>query len=102
MQALDLVLEHGDLGDEEKELIEDHFPITTLERLLSTPAVRNLIGVDISESKLKTDLPASEVIKPVRRMVLDLATETVNVSDLKNRDQMVAYGAIHQGTHDGK
>lgn len=102
LQALDLVLEHGDLGDEEKELIEDHFPITTLERLLSTPAVRNLIGVDISESKLKTDLPASEVIKPVRRMVLDLATETVNVSDLKNRDQMVAYGAIHQGTHDGK
>jgi len=91
LQALDLVLEHGDLSDEEKELVEDHFPITTLERLLSTPAVRNLIGVDISESKLKTDLPASEVIKPVRRMVLDLATETINVSALKNRDQMVAY-----------
>jgi len=85
------VLEHGDLSDEEKELVEDHFPITTLERLISTPAVRNLVGVEISESKLKTDLPAAEIIKPFRRMVLDLATETVNVSDLKNRDQMVAY-----------
>jgi hypothetical protein len=91
LQALDLVLEHGDLGDDEKELVEDHFPITTLERLLSTPAVRNMIGVDISESKLKTDLPAAEVIKPLRRMVLDLATEVINVSSLKNRDQMVAY-----------
>lgn len=91
LQALDLVLEHGDLSSDEKELVEDHFPITTLERLLSTPAVRNLIGVDISESKLKTDLPAAEVIKPIRRMVLDLATETINVSLLKNRDQMVTY-----------
>ncbi|MEY2556773.1 MAG: hypothetical protein QOE34_198 [Verrucomicrobiota bacterium] len=91
LQALDMVLEHGDLGDDEKESVEDHFPITTLERLLSTPAVRNLIGVDIAQSKLKTDLPAAEVIKPLRRMVLDLATETVNVSSLKNRDQMVAY-----------
>lgn len=91
LQALDLVLEYGDLSDEERELVEDHFPITTLERLLSTPAVRNLIGADISESKLKTDLPAAEIIKPLRRMVLDLATETVNVSALKSRDQMVAY-----------
>jgi hypothetical protein len=91
LQALDLVLEHGDLGEDEKELVEDHFPITTLERLLSTPAVRNLIGVDISESKLKTDLPAAEVIKALRRMVLDLATEAINVSSLKNRDQMVVY-----------
>jgi hypothetical protein len=91
LQALDLVLEHGDLSQEEKDLVEDHFPITTLERLLSTPSVRNLIAVEISESKLKTDLPAEEVIKPLRRMVLDVATETVNVSDLKSRDQMVAY-----------
>jgi len=91
LQALDLVLEHGELSDDEKELIEDHFPISTLDRLLSTPAVRNQIGVEISESKLKTDLPASEVIKPLRRMVLDLANETVNVSMLKNREQMVTY-----------
>jgi hypothetical protein len=91
LQALDLVLEHGDLSQEEKDLVENHFPITTLERLLSTPLVRNLIAIEIAESKLKTDLPADEIIKPLRRMVLDLATETVNVSDLKSRDQMVAY-----------
>lgn len=91
LQALDLVLEHGDLGDEEKAIVEDYFPISTLDRLLSTPAVRNLIGVEIAESKLKTDLPAAEIIKPLRRMVLDLATETINVTGLKSRDQMVAY-----------
>lgn len=91
LQALDLVLEHGELSEDEKALVEDHFPISTLDRLLSTPAVRNIIGVEVAESKLKTDLPAAEIIKPLRRMVLDLANETVNVSMLKNREQMVAY-----------
>lgn len=91
LQALDLVTTHGSLSDEEKSLVEKWFPISTLDRLLSTPAVRAKIGVDIADSKLKTDLPPGEVIKPLRRMVLELATEAVNVSQLKSKDQMVAY-----------
>jgi hypothetical protein len=91
LQALELVTTYGELSDEEKELIEDRFPISTLDRLLSTPAVRDIFGVDIGEDKLKTDLPAAEIIKPLRRAVLDLATERVNVSQLKSKDQMVAY-----------
>lgn len=91
LQALDFVLEHGELAEEEKGLVEDYFPISTLDRLLSTPAVRNLIAVDVSESKLRTDLPAPEILKPLRRMILDLATGEVNVSMLKSREQMVAY-----------
>jgi hypothetical protein len=91
LQAYDLVLSFGELSEEEKEVVEDRFPITTLDRLLSTPAVREKIGVDISDSKLKTDLPPAEAIKPLRKIVLDLANETVNVSDLKSRDQQVDY-----------
>ena len=91
LQAYELVLTHGGLTEEEKTTVEDHFPITTLDRLLSTPAVRAKIGVEISDSKLKTDLPAAEVVKPLRRMVLDLANEVVNVTMLKSRDQQIAY-----------
>lgn len=91
LQTLELVLTYGDLSDEEKEAVEDHFPITTLDRLLSTPAVRNKIGVEISDAKLKTDLPPMEVIKPLRRIVLDLANEIVNVSKLKSKEQQLAY-----------
>jgi hypothetical protein len=95
LQALDLVLNHGDLSDEEKETVEDHFPISTLDRLLSTPNVRSKIGVEIENAKLKTRLPPAEVIKPLRRMVLDLANETVNVTDLKKKEQQVSYiGAL--------
>lgn len=91
LQAFDLVLNHGDLADEEKAAIEDQFPISTLDRLLSTPAVRAKIGVEIANSKLTTDLPPGEVIKPLRRMVLELGTAAINVTALKSRDQMVAY-----------
>jgi len=91
LQALDLVVQHGGLSEEEKQQIEDHFPITTLDRLLSTPAVRSKIGVDIAESKLLTGLPPTEVIKPLRRIVLDLANEVINVTKLKSRDQQVDY-----------
>ena len=96
LQAYELVLEHGDLTDEEKDTVKDHFPITTLDRLLSTPDVRAVIGVEISESKLRTDLPPTEVIKPLRRIVLDLANvdptrERLNVTKLKLKDQQVAY-----------
>ena len=44
LQALELVLTFGNLSDEEKESVEDHFPITTLDRLLSTPTVRDKIA----------------------------------------------------------
>lgn len=91
LQALDLVLQFGDLTDEEKDGIEERFPITTLDRLLSTPAVRAAIGVDILQSKLISDLPPSELIKPLRRMVRDLANGTVNVTALKKKEQQLTY-----------
>lgn len=91
LQAFEFVREYGDLTEEEKEELADRFPITTLDRLLSTPAVRSAIGVEIGEAKLKTDLPLSEVIKPLRRIVLDLAKSIVNVTKLKSKDQQVTY-----------
>jgi len=45
LQALDFVLNHGSLSEDEKSVVEDRFPISTLDRLLSTPAVRGKIGL---------------------------------------------------------
>lgn len=91
LQAYELVLTHGGLSEEEKATVEDSFPITTLDRLLSTPAVRAKIGVEIADQKLKTDLPPSEVIKVLRKMVLDLANELINVTKLKSKAQQIEY-----------
>ena len=91
LQALDFVLEHGRLTDEQKEMIAGKFPLTTLDRLLSTPTVRTAIGFEITGGKLRTELPAQEALKPLKRIVLDLAEKEVTVTDLKSKDQQNAY-----------
>jgi hypothetical protein len=92
LQALKFVREYGNLNDDQTRLIDDRkFPITTLDRLLSTREVRDLIGVEIMERKLRSGLSADEVMKPLRRIVLDLAEKEINVSRLKNKAEQVEY-----------
>ncbi|NTF69773.1 hypothetical protein [Rhizobium rhizogenes] len=93
LQALDFVTMRGGLTDDEKAKIAERFPITTLDRLLSTPAVRAIIGVDIKGGKLLSGLPFSELIKPLQRMVRDLVSGTITVTNLKRQPQMVAYAS---------
>ena len=91
LQALDFVTNYGNLSDDQKRHIDNTFPITTLDRLLSTREIRGLIGVEVIERKLRTGLPAEELMKPLRRMVLDLAQKKVNVSKLKNKADQITY-----------
>ena len=91
LQALEFVLEHGGLSDEQKEQINNAKFISTLDRLLSTPTVRSAIGFDVNAGKLSTELPADEAIKPLKRIVLDLAEKEINVNDVKTKDQQNAY-----------
>jgi len=91
IQAFDFVRQHGKLTDDQRKLLEGRFPITTLDRLLSTPAVRAKIGFEIKDTELLTTLPADEAIKPLRRLVLDLAEKAVNVTKLKLKTQQVDY-----------
>ena len=91
LQALDFVRQHAKLTDDQKKLLDGRFPITTLDRLLSTPDVRSRIGFDIKDDKLLTSLPPEEAIKPLRRIVLDLAEKKINVTNLKLKPQQVEY-----------
>lgn len=91
LQALDFVRQHAKLTDDQKKLLDGRFPITTLDRLLSTPDVRSRIGFDIKDDKLLTSLPPEEAIKPLKRIVFDLAEKKVNVTNLKLKTQQVEY-----------
>lgn len=91
LQALEFVLEHAGLSDPQKEQINNAKFISTLDRLLSTPTVRTAIGFDLTGGKLTTELPADEAIKPLKRIVLDLAEKEINVNDVKTKDQQNAY-----------
>jgi len=92
LQALDFVKSKGNLSEEQKQLLEGNdYPITTLDRLLSSREVRSRIGIEVQERKLVSELLADELMKPLRRMVLDLGTKRVTVSDLKNQAQQISY-----------
>ena len=83
LQALDIVMAHGDLTDDEKTSVENGFRISTLDRLLGTPAVRATLGLRITQGKLESSLPAAEIIRPLKRIVLDISTGKVVVTALK-------------------
>jgi len=91
LQAFELVLERSGFSDDAKEQISATFPISTLERLISTPTVRSAIGLEIDRGKLVTELPAEEALKPLKRIVIDLAEKNINVTALKSKTQQENY-----------
>jgi hypothetical protein len=91
LQAFDFVKTHGNLTEHQKRALENRFPITNLDRLLSAPDVRQRIGVEVRNGKLYSDLPPDELIKPLRRIILDLASKTVRVGQLMKKKQQIEY-----------
>lgn len=91
VQALDLVTERAGLTPSERSSITESFPMSTLERLLESKAVRTELGLDIKSGQLVTRLPANEVAKPLKKIVLDLATKRKRVNTLMKTGDMLKY-----------
>lgn len=91
LQAIEFVKTYGKLTIEEREAIETKPFITTLDRLLSSVPVRQRLGLDIQNRQLVTTLSHEELIKPLRKIILDLATDAMNVTKLKHKSQQIDY-----------
>lgn len=91
VQALELVTERAGLTATERAAITDKFPTSTLERFLENRAVRTELGIDVRNGKLVTKLPAAEVAKPLKKIILDLATKTTRVGKLMKTADMLKY-----------
>lgn len=91
IQALELVTERGGLSAEHRAAITDKFPLSTLQRFVEDRQVRKAMGLDVKNGKLITTLPAEEVLKPLKRVVIDLATKEKRVNSLMKTSQMLEY-----------
>lgn len=91
IQALDMVTERGGLSSEDVAAVANKFPTTTLQRFLEDRKVRKAIGFDVKDGKLVTSLPAPEALKPLKRIVLDLAKKKKKVGDFMTTQQMLDY-----------
>jgi hypothetical protein len=91
IQALDLVLEHGGFAEDEAEAIRSKFSLTTLRRVVESEEARKLLGLTVKDGQLHTGLTGSEVIKPLRKLVRDIAEKTVNSRSFNKTENMTNY-----------
>lgn len=91
IQALDMVLEHGGFEEGQAEAIRTGFSLTTFRRLLESKDVRAALGLTIESGQLQTVLPGSELIKPLRRIVRDIANRTVDSRKFNKTERMLEY-----------
>lgn len=67
------------------------FPISTLDRLIADPYVRDALGMTLTAGRLESAIDAVEVRKGVGRIVKDLASGDITVTDLKRKADRKAY-----------
>ncbi len=95
LQVMDFVINHGNLTPAEHEQIRKRRFITNLRRIIIDAHVRESIGYTIESNVIFTDLPDSEIIKPFKRMVLDLTLpdkdERIDVTDLEDAEDRADY-----------
>jgi len=92
LQLLDFIKDQEILSEDAQRKIESgKFPITTFNRLLSTPYVREKIGIEKQKENIIFLFPECEVIKGLGRVVEDLATRQKTVSDLKRQKDRIDY-----------
>ena len=65
--------------------------LTSLTRLVNSPAVRAAVGLEKSQGELTTRFPSEEVAKGLRRILEDLRSGTVKVSDIYHEPQRRKY-----------
>ena len=98
IQAFDMVMEHGGFNEDESENIRSSFSLTTLRRLIESKDVRTDIGLSIKNGQLCTELPGGELIKPLRKIVLDIANKNVDSRKFNKTDRMLEYIRGFKGT----
>ena len=90
LKVLEFVKAAGKLSADELAALE-RFPITNLDRLLGSPEIRERLGLTTEGGDLLSDLPQAELLRPLRKIVSDLATKKISVSAIKSKDDRINY-----------
>lgn len=81
LYAIELVKSFGNLTKSEKNLV-DEVAITTLARILNDSIIKEKIGVGIIGDKLMSKTDIENFIKPLTKIILDLAHKRIKVTDV--------------------
>jgi len=67
------------------------YPVSTLERALTTPHVRQQLGIELADGQVQTRFPKSEVLKGLTKLVDEIGSGTVKVAQFMTVADRVAY-----------
>lgn len=90
LQAVDYVEQSGYLDSETKKKLPK-IAITNIERILNTPDVRKILGVDIQKDHLILTSADDESLARLAMVVSDVANKRVKVTQLDTKTQRIAY-----------
>lgn len=87
-QILDFINEHKLL--EGRDVAQPAIT-TTLQRVVNTPEVRDVLGIETVNGDLVSRYPIEEVAKGLVKIVDDLRSGRINVNDVRNKQQRLDY-----------
>jgi hypothetical protein len=91
IQALDMVLEHGGFTEDQAEEIRSGFNLTTLRRVMEAKEALALLGLRVEDKQLLSSISGSELIKPLRKIVQDIANKEKDSRSFNKNKQIVEY-----------
>ncbi|HEX8819807.1 MAG TPA: hypothetical protein VF794_07795 [Archangium sp.] len=90
LHLIDLVRRSGRLDESTMSKL-DSIPITTVQRILNDPSVRQRLGISIENGQLCSDLTDGEVLKGFIRVVTDAAHGRLPVSVVDTKKDRAKY-----------
>ena len=90
MQALDFLRKQPSIPEDLKVELAD-VPITSLQRMLSDPDVREAFGLTVENGVLTSELEPEEVAKPLERVVRDLLNPKFTVKQIYYKNDRSSY-----------
>ena len=90
LQTINLLKNSEDVPDDIKKSL-NKIPVTNLDRLLSDPGVRNMLGIDISNGIIQSSSSQKEVVKGLTKVAKDLLDPSFSVKKIYTKDDRKDY-----------
>jgi hypothetical protein len=90
LQTIEYVKAKGNLSNEQMSKVDD-LAITNVARLINDPDVKDFLGISFENGSIQSYLPEEEVVKGLKKIVLDVAEERINVNDIRGKDDRANY-----------
>jgi len=90
LQVVEFVKKNANLNEKDLENLKRP-NISSIQRLMSDPYIRETLGIDITDGYVSTNLPPSEIINGLTKIVMDFATGSKTVDDIRRKDNRTEY-----------